>query len=63
MKLKRLPEDFRVEELPLIQGGDRGQFTFYRLCETRDRALLEALDVRSEGDGTSRRVRVSTTEA
>ena len=31
MKLKRLPEDFRVEELPTVRGGDRGRFAFYRL--------------------------------
>ncbi len=31
MKLKRLPEDFLVEELPTIRAGDRGRFVFYRL--------------------------------
>jgi tRNA pseudouridine13 synthase len=43
MKFKRLPEDFRVEELPLIQGGDRGRFAFYRLWK-RGIGSLEALD-------------------
>ena len=33
MKLKRIPEDFRVEELPTIRAGDRGRFTFYRLTK------------------------------
>lgn len=43
MKLKRLPEDFRVEELPLIRGGDHGRFAFYRLWK-RGIGTLEALD-------------------
>ena len=43
MKLKRLPEDFRVEELPLVRGGDRGRFAFYRLWK-RGIGTLEALD-------------------
>ena len=34
MKLKRLPEDFQVEELPLVGGGERGRFTFYRLTKS-----------------------------
>ncbi|MBX6313765.1 MAG: tRNA pseudouridine(13) synthase TruD, partial [Isosphaeraceae bacterium] len=33
MKLKRLPEDFRVEELPNVAGGDQGRHTFYRLTK------------------------------
>lgn len=33
MKLKRQPEDFRVEELPLVSGGDRGRFALYRLTK------------------------------
>lgn len=43
MKLKRLPEDFRVEEVPLVRGGDRGRFAFYRLWK-RGIGTLEALD-------------------
>ena len=43
MKLKRLPEDFRVEELPIVQGGDRGRFAFYRLWK-RDLGTFEALE-------------------
>ncbi len=43
MKLKRLPEDFRVEELPIVRGGDRGRFTFYRLWK-RDLGTFEALE-------------------
>jgi tRNA pseudouridine13 synthase len=33
MKLKRQPEDFRVEELPLVSGGDSGRFALYRLTK------------------------------
>ncbi len=43
MKLKRQPEDFRVEELPLVQGGDRGRFGFYRLTK-RGVGTLEAIE-------------------
>src|SRR3954468_14760243 len=43
MKLKRLPEDFRVEELPLVRGGDRGRFAFYRLWK-RGLGTLEAVE-------------------
>src|SRR5215210_6573266 len=43
MKLKRLPEDFRVEELPTVTAGDRGRFTFYRLTK-RGLGTLEALE-------------------
>lgn len=43
MKLKRLPEDFRVEELPIVQGGDHGRFAFYRLSK-RDMGTFEALE-------------------
>jgi tRNA pseudouridine13 synthase len=43
MKLKRLPEDFRVEELPLVAGGERGRFTFYRLTK-RGVGTLEAIE-------------------
>ncbi len=31
MKLKYQPEDFRVEELPLVTPDERGRFAFYRL--------------------------------
>lgn len=43
MKLKRQPEDFRVEELPTITGGDRGRFLFYRLTK-RGLGTFEALE-------------------
>lgn len=43
MKLKRQPEDFQVEELPLVTAGDRGRFTFYRLTK-RGLGTLEAVE-------------------
>ncbi len=43
MKLKRQPEDFRVEELPLVEGTDRGRFGFYRLTK-RGVGTLEAVE-------------------
>ena len=43
MKLKRQPEDFHVEELPLVAGGDRGRFAFYRLAK-RGMGTLEAIE-------------------
>jgi tRNA pseudouridine13 synthase len=43
VKLKRLPEDFRVEELPLVRGGDRGRFVLYRLTK-RGLGTLEAVE-------------------
>ena len=43
MKLKRQPEDFQVEELPLVAGRDRGRFAFYRLTK-RGMGTLEALE-------------------
>ena len=43
MKLKRQAEDFQVEELPIVRGGDRGRFTFYRLSK-RGLGTLEAIE-------------------
>ncbi len=43
MKLKRLAEDFEVEELPLVTGGERGRFVFYRLSK-RGLGTLEAVE-------------------
>jgi tRNA pseudouridine13 synthase len=43
MKLKRLPEDFRVEEIPAVETSDRGRFTFYRLWK-RGVGTFEALE-------------------
>jgi tRNA pseudouridine13 synthase len=43
MKLKRLPEDFQVEELPSVALGGRGRFTLYRLTK-RGLGTLEALE-------------------
>ena len=43
MKLKRQADDFQVEELPIVRGGDRGRFTFYRLRK-RGLGTLEAIE-------------------
>lgn len=43
MKLKRLPEDFQVEELPLVEAGERGRFVLYRLTK-RGLGTLEAIE-------------------
>src|SRR5260370_22680725 len=43
MKLKRQPEDFRVEELSLVEGADHGRFGFYRLSK-RGVGTLEAIE-------------------
>ena len=43
MKLKRRPEDFRVEELPTVEPGGRGHYTFYRLSK-RGMGTLEAVE-------------------
>jgi tRNA pseudouridine13 synthase len=43
MKLKCLPEDFRVEELPTVEPGDRGRFILYRLTK-RGMGTLEAVE-------------------
>lgn len=44
MKLKRTPEDFEVEELPLVMpGGDHGRFVLYRLTK-RGLGTLEAVE-------------------
>ena len=43
MKLKRLPEDFQVEELPTVAPSGEGRYTFYRLTK-RGLGTLEALD-------------------
>jgi tRNA pseudouridine13 synthase len=44
MKLKCQPEDFRVEELPVVSPSDAGRFTFYRLTK-RDIGTIEAVEV------------------
>jgi tRNA pseudouridine13 synthase len=43
MKLKRQPEDFRVEELPIVRPVERGRFGFYRLTK-RGLGTLEAIE-------------------
>lgn len=43
MKLKCQPEDFQVEELPLVRPGPHGRFTLYRLTK-RGIGTLEALE-------------------
>jgi tRNA pseudouridine13 synthase len=43
MKVKRLAEDFQVEELPLVEAGARGRFVFYRLTK-RGMGTLEAVE-------------------
>jgi tRNA pseudouridine13 synthase len=56
MKLKRQPEDFRVEELPLVEGGDVGRFAFYRLTK-RGVGTLEALEeIRRSWNLSSRQI-------
>lgn len=43
MKLKRIPEDFQVEELPSVAPLDRGRYVFYRLTK-RGLGTLEAIE-------------------
>ena len=43
MKLKRQPEDFLVEELPLVVGTKEGKFGFYRLTK-RGIGTFEAIE-------------------
>ncbi len=43
MKLKRVPEDFQVEELPTVSPARQGRFTFYRLFK-RGLGTPEALE-------------------
>ena len=43
MKLKRQPDDFQVEELPLVTPGNQGRFVFYRLSK-RGLGTLEAVE-------------------
>ena len=43
MKLKRIAEDFQVEELPIVVPGNRGRFVFYRLTK-RGMGTLEAVE-------------------
>ncbi len=44
MKLKCRPEDFRVEELPVVTGDGPGRYTFYRL-EKRGLGTIEAVEL------------------
>lgn len=43
MKLKRIAEDFQVEELPIVQPGERGRYVLYRLTK-RGLGTLEAVE-------------------
>src|SRR4051812_23424837 len=44
MKLKRVPEDFQVEELPVVAEGEpRGRFVYYRLTKC-GLGTLEAIE-------------------
>jgi tRNA pseudouridine13 synthase len=43
MKLKCQPEDFRVEELPLVSSAGQGRYTFYRLTK-RNIGTIEAVE-------------------
>jgi tRNA pseudouridine13 synthase len=43
MKLKRQPDDFVVEELPLVTPGNQGRFVLYRLSK-RGMGTLEAVE-------------------
>ena len=42
MKLKCQPEDFRVEELPLVEPGGAGRYAFYKLTK-RSVGTMEAV--------------------
>ncbi len=56
MKLKRQPEDFLVEELPLVTGVKEGKFGFYRLTK-RGVGTLEAIEaIRRRWDLSSRQI-------
>ena len=56
MKLKRQPEDFLVEELPLVEGADVGKFGFYRLTK-RGVGTLEAIEeIRRRWNLSSRQI-------
>ena len=44
MKVKCQPEDFRVEELPLVPAGGPGRYTFYRLSK-RSIGTIEAVEI------------------
>jgi tRNA pseudouridine13 synthase len=43
LKVKRIADDFRVEELPIVQGGGRGRFVLYRLTK-QGMGTLEAVE-------------------
>ncbi len=43
MKLKRIPEDFQVEELPSVEPVERGRYAFYRLTK-RGIGTIEAIE-------------------
>ncbi len=43
MKLKCLPEDFRVEEVSLVRADGAGRYTFYRLTK-QDLGTIEAVE-------------------
>ena len=56
MKLKSRPEDFQVEEIPLVEPGSDGRFVFYRLSK-QGIGTLEAIDsVRRQFDVSASRV-------
>jgi len=56
MKLKRQPEDFLVEELPMVAGTKEGKFGFYRLTK-RGVGTLEAIEaIRRRWDLASRQI-------
>jgi tRNA pseudouridine13 synthase len=44
MKLKCQPEDFCVQELPLVSAAGAGRYTFYKLTK-RDLGTLEAIEL------------------
>ncbi len=43
MKLKCIPEDFQVEELPTVEPVERGRYAFYRLTK-RGIGTIEAIE-------------------
>ena len=56
MKLKRQPDDFLVEELPMVSGAKEGKFGFYRLTK-RGVGTLEAIEeIRRRWDLSSRQI-------
>ena len=54
MKLKCQPEDFRVQELPLVSPTGGGRYALYKLTKT-NLGTLEAVDLISIMQAKARR--------